>query len=57
MKKGSMVILGWTCFISYLSLIRLVASIDSENVKDGIVSDSVIVFVIAFFIPVIFFTL
>jgi len=43
--------------MSYLSLIKFVASIDSEKVKDGIVRDSVIVFVIAFFIPVIFFTL
>lgn len=57
MKNGSIVNLGCTAFISFLSLIRWVASISSENVKKGIESDSVIVFVIAFLMPVICFTL
>ena len=52
-----MVSLGWTDFISFLNLISWVASISSEKVKKGIESDSVIVFVIAFLIPVICFTL
>ena len=56
-KNGNMVNFGWTDFISFLSLINYVASISSENVKKGIERDSVIVFVIAFFIPVICFTL
>lgn len=56
-KKGSIVSLGWTDFISFLSLISYVASISSENVKNGIERDSVIVLVIAFLIPVIYFTL
>jgi len=38
-------------------LISWVASISSEKVKKGIESDSVIVFVIAFLMPVICFTL
>jgi len=56
-KKGSIVSFGWTDFISFLNLISWVASISSEKVKKGIESDSVIVFVIAFLIPVICFTL
>lgn len=55
-KKGSIVSLGCATFISFLSLISCVASISSLKVKNGIESASVIVFVIAFFIPVIFFT-
>ena len=56
-KNGRIVNLGWTDFISFLSLISYVASISSEKVKKGIERDSVIVFVIAFLIPVICFTL
>lgn len=57
MKNGSMVSLGCYFFISLRSLIRLVALISSDKVKNGIERDSVIVFVIAFFIPVICLTL
>ncbi len=56
-KKGSIVSFGWTDFISFLNFIKWVASISSEKVKKGIESDSVIVLVIAFLIPVICFTL
>jgi len=56
-KNGNIVSLGWADFISFLSLISLVASISSEKVKNGMLSDSVIVLVIAFFIPVIYLTL
>jgi len=57
MKKGSTVRFVWIFFISLRRMRRLVASISSENVKDGIVSASVMVFVIAFFIPVMRLTL
>ena len=57
MKNGSMVRLVCTFFISLRSMIRAVASISSEKVKAGIDRASVIVLVMAFFIPVIFFTL
>ena len=44
-------------FLSYyLSLRSWVASISSENIKKGIERDSVMVLVIAFFIPVSFLT-
>ena len=56
-KNGSIVRLVCTFFISFLKAIRAVASISSEKVNDGIVRASVIVLVIAFFIPVIFLTL
>jgi hypothetical protein len=55
-KKGSKVKFLWFFFNNYLSCITLVASISSIKVKNGIDLDSVIVFVIAFFIPVSFFT-
>jgi hypothetical protein len=57
MKKGSMVSLGCYFFISFLKAISLVALISSDSVKNGIESDSVIVFVIAFFMPVMCLTL
>ena len=57
MKNGSIVRLVCTFFISFLKAIKAVASISSENVNAGIDSASVIVLVIAFFIPVIFLTL
>lgn len=55
-KNGSIVRLVCTFFISFLKAIKAVASISSEKVKDGIVSASVMVFVMAFFMPVIFLT-
>ena len=57
MKKGSMVSFGCCFFISLRRAISFVAFISSESVKKGIVNDSVIVFVIAFFMPVIYLTL
>lgn len=57
MKNGSIVNLGTEDLSSFLNFMSSVAFMSSENVKKGIESDSVIVFVIAFFIPVIFFTL
>lgn len=57
MKNGNIVREECTYFISFLRAKSLVPSISSEKVKKGIVRASVIVFVIAFFIPVIFFTL
>ena len=57
MKNGSIVRFVCTFFISFLNAIKAVASISSEKVKAGIDSASVIVLVIAFFIPVIFLTL
>ena len=56
-KNGSIVRFVWTFFISLRRAMSAVASISSENVKDGIVKASVIVFVMAFFIPEIFLTL
>lgn len=56
-KKGNIVNFGFAAFISFLKAINLVASISSEKVKKGIDSDSVIVLVIAFLIPVIYLTL
>ena len=57
MKNGNIVRFVCTFFISLRRAIRAVASIESEKVKAGIDKASVIVFVMAFFMPVIFFTL
>ena len=57
MKKGSIVSFGTDCFNCFLSATSWVAFMSSENVKKGIDRDSVIVMVMAFFIPVIFLTL
>lgn len=57
MKKGSMVRLVCTFFISLRSMMREVASMESEKVNAGIDKASVIVLVIAFFIPVMRLTL
>ena len=56
-KNGSIVKFVCTFFISFRSAIKAVASIESEKVKAGIVKASVIVLVMAFFMPVIFLTL
>jgi hypothetical protein len=56
MKKGRIVSPSMWAFDSYLKWSKLVAFMSSENVNVGIVSACVIVFVIAFFIPTIFFT-
>jgi hypothetical protein len=55
-KNGSMVSLGTDYLSCFLNLMSSVAFISSENVKNGIERDSVIVLVMAFFMPVIFFT-
>jgi hypothetical protein len=57
MKNGSIVSLGTVVLSYFLSLMSSVASMSSENVKKGIDRDSVMVLVMAFFMPVIFFTL
>lgn len=57
MKKGSIVSPGTWAFSYLRRAMSLVASISSEKVKKGIVRDSVIVLVMAFFIPVILTTL
>ena len=57
MKNGNRVSFGYTCFNSVRKEISLEEWIESEKVKKGIVRDSDIVFVIAFLIPVICFTL
>ena len=57
MKNGSIVRLVCTFFISFLRAIKAVASISSEKVNAGMDKASVIVFVMAFFMPVIFLTL
>ena len=46
-----------TFFISLRRMMSAVASISSEKVNEGMVSASVMVLVMAFFMPVIFFTL
>ena len=56
-KNGNRDKVGCYAFISFLKAIREVAFISSEKVKAGIDRDSVIVLVIAFFIPVMRFTL
>jgi hypothetical protein len=56
-KNGRIVKLLCCFLICYLSFRRLEASISSMKVKKGIVNDSVIVFVIAFFMPVSLLTL
>lgn len=56
MKNGSIVRLVCTFFISLRRAINFVASISSEKVKAGIDRASVMVFVMAFFMPVIFLT-
>jgi len=57
MKKGRTVILTPLAFNYWRSLSSSVASISSEKVKKGMLSDSVIVLVIAFLMPVSFLTL
>ena len=54
-KKGSKVNPSIWAFASYLINNKFVAFISSENVNVGIDNACVIVFVIAFFIPTIFF--
>jgi hypothetical protein len=56
MKNGSIVRSGIYYFNSLRNLINYVASISSEKVNVGIERDCVIVFVIAFWMPVIFLT-
>lgn len=56
MKNGMKVKSGICYFSSVLNLIREVASMSSEKVKVGILKLYVIVLVIAFLIPTIFFT-
>lgn len=56
-KKGRRVKLLNCFFNMSLSWIKLVASISSWKVKEGMFKASVMVLVIAFFIPVIFLTL
>ena len=56
-KKGNSDSYGCTFFISFLRAIKAVALISSEKVKLGMVNDSVMVLVMAFFMPVIFLTL
>jgi len=57
MKKGKRVSFGYKTFNSFRRLISSEPLIASEKVRNGMVRDSVIVFVIAFFIPVIYCTL
>ena len=56
-KNGNIVKLVCTFLSSYLKARSLVAFIESEKVNEGMERASVMVFVIAFFIPVIFLTL
>ena len=57
MKNGSKVMPPSICVFNFWrSAIRFVQSASSENVNVGTDSDAVIVFVMAFFMPTIFFT-
>ena len=55
-KNGRKVKSGILAFNSFLKLIKAVASISSENPNVGMLRPCVIVLVIAFYIPTIFFT-
>ena len=57
MKKGKIDKFVYYFFNYFLKSIVLVASRSSENIKKGIDRESVIVLVIAFYIPLIFLTL